>query len=208
MKLICPSCGATSEEVRFSGPFCMKCKPVSIKCPKRLVYMRCGKCGKFRFKGNWVEFSLEKLEKEVISKCSGEFLSGTYNLDTQEATFYVGDKKEMYPAKMLVPVELEKVMCPECSRKSGGYFEAIIQLRGQNAKIKYYQKLMGRKLSLVTFITKEETKKEGIDMYIGSSRAVVEVLSELGLRAKISRKLSGQKDGKRLYRTTFMIRAQ
>ncbi len=46
MKLICPSCGVSNEEVRFLGPFCIRCKPVHIECPKRAEYQRCSRCGR------------------------------------------------------------------------------------------------------------------------------------------------------------------
>jgi len=49
--------------------------------------------------------------------------------------------------------------------------------------------------------------KEGIDIYAGSSKAVMEVLSEMGIKGyKISRKLHTAKQGKRIYRISISIR--
>lgn len=206
MKLICPSCGVSNEEVRFSGPFCIRCKPVHIECPKRAEYQRCSRCGRMRFKGSWAEWNEAKIEEDAIAKCRGEFLRGTYSLPDQEATFFVGDKKEMYPLKIKFPVDIIKVICQQCSRQSSGYFEAIIQLRGKQSSIKRYARLFKKILAKKTFLSKEEEKKEGMDLYVGSSKEVVALLSELGMRAKISRKLAGQREGKRLYRTTFLLR--
>ncbi len=206
MKLICPKCGVSNEEASFSGPFCVKCAPVNISCPKRIEYIRCSKCKRVRLKGNWVECSEEKLTREVIKKCKGEFLHGTYNFHDQEATFFVGNKTNMFPIKKRMKVNVIKNICQECSRKSGGYFEAIIQLRGKQSKINQYDKLFRKMLLKKSFVAKEEELKEGLDLYIGNSRAVVEMFAELGLRAKISKTLSGEKEGKRLYRTTFLVR--
>lgn len=206
MELLCPKCGASNKDVGFSGPFCVKCRPVEIKCPKRMEFMRCSKCKRVRLKGNWVACSDEKLAQEVISKCKGEFLSGTYSFMNQEATFFVGDKDHMFPVKRSIKANVIKNICPDCVRKSGGYFEAIIQLRGKGAKISKHGRLFKKMLFKKTFVTKEEQVKEGLDLYIGSSRAVVEMLAELGIRARISRKLAGEKAGKRLYRTTFLVR--
>ncbi len=206
MELLCPKCGASSKEVGFCGPFCLKCRPVEIKCPKRLEYMRCSRCERVRLKGNWVACTDEKLAQEALKKCKGEFLRGTYSFMNQEATFFVGDEKHMFPLKRKFTVNVVKNICPDCVRKSGGYFEAIIQIRGKGAKIGRYDRLFKKMLAKKTFVTKEEMHKEGLDLYIGNSRAVVEMLAELGLRAKVSRKLAGEKAGKRLYRTTFLVR--
>lgn len=206
MKLLCPSCGASNEEVRFAGPFCVRCKPVHIDVPKKPEYQLCSTCGRMRFKGSWSEWNEAKIEEDVISKCRGEFLKGNYSLERQEGTFFVGDKKEMYPFKIQFPVLIVKVLCPQCSRQSSGYFEAIIQLRGKPSSVKRFTRLFKKILSKKTFLSKEEEKKEGTDLYIGSSREVVALLAEMGMRAQISRKLSGQRQGKRLYRTTFLIR--
>lgn len=206
MKLICPKCGATNQEMPFSGPFCVKCKPVHIKCPKRLEYLRCSKCGKARLKGNWVECDEEKLAMEVISKCKGEFLRGSYSFHEQEATFFVGGRDRIFPVKEKINVSIVKNLCPDCSRKSGGYFEAIIQLRGPLSRINRYDKMLRKAIMKKTFVTKQVERKEGLDLYIGNSKAVVEALSEMGIKAKITRKLSGEREGKRLYRTTFLLR--
>lgn len=206
MELICPKCGASSEKVSFSGPFCIRCRPVRISCPKRMEFLRCSRCKRVRLKGNWVECGKEKLEAEVLRKCKGEFISGTYSFEDQEATFFVGDSTQMFPVKIRINANVIKNICQECSRKSGGYFEAIVQLRGREGRIRYYDKLFRKMLMKKSFVAKEEARKEGLDLYIGDSRAVVEILAELGIRARISRKLAGQKEGKRLYRTTFLVR--
>ena len=206
MELKCVKCGISEKEIPFSGPFCIKCRPLNIKCPKHIEFIRCSKCGRVRLKGNWVKADEAKLSEEVISKCKGEFISGSYDFRKQEATFFVGDRTRMFPVKERIKASVLKNICPDCSRKSGGYFEGIIQLRGSKGKVKKAFWMMKKMLAKKTFITKEEEKKEGLDIYVGSSKAVVEMLAELGLRARISKKLAGQKEGKRLYRTTFLIR--
>ena len=206
MKLICPRCGATSDEIAFSGPFCIKCRPVNIRCPKRMEFMRCSKCGKVRLKGNWVEADETRLSEAVISKCKGEFVSGSYSFPRQEATFFVGDKERLFPVKVPISVRVVKNICPSCSRKSGGYFEAVIQLRGPLSKINRHDRMFRKFLLKKTFVTKEVERKEGLDLYIGSSKAVMEMLAELGIKAKITRTLAGEKEGKRVYRTTFLVR--
>ena len=206
MKLICPKCGATNDEISFSGPFCVKCKPVNISCPKRMEFMRCSKCKKTRMKGNWINADEAKVSEAVISKCKGEFVRGSYSMHEQEATFFVGDKERLFPVKIPINVRIVRNICPHCSRQSGGYFEAIIQLRGPISKINRHDRMFRKILLKKTFVTKEVERKEGLDLYIGNSKAVVEMLSELGIKAKISKTLAGEKEGQRVYRTTFLVR--
>ncbi len=206
MKLICPKCGAGNDEIAFSGPFCIKCKEVKIKCPKRLEFMRCSKCKKVKLKGNWVNADEKKLSDAIIGKCKGEFVRGSYSFPNQEATFFVGNKERLFPVKVPINVRVIRNICPSCSRQSGGYFEAIIQLRGPISRINRHDRMFRKILLKKTFVTKEVERKEGLDLYIGDSKAVIEMLSELGIKAKISRTLAGEKEGRRVYRTTFLVR--
>jgi NMD protein affecting ribosome stability and mRNA decay len=91
---------------------------------------------------------------------------------------------------------------------SGGYFEAIVQLRGENReRLRQFGASLEKRLSEKTFVSKVDEKKEGIDLYIGSSKAVVADFSNRGIKALISRKLFGKdKEGRTTYRTTFLVR--
>jgi NMD protein affecting ribosome stability and mRNA decay len=63
-----------------------------------------------------------------------------------------------------------------------------------------------RELTKRTFVSKYVELPEGVDMYAGSKKAVAEVLGVLDLKPKISDKLYGVKDGRRVYRRTYCMR--
>ena len=79
-------------------------------------------------------------------------------------------------------------------------------MRGDPKKIEKYAHIFLESLSKKTFIAKTDEKEEGLDIYLGSSKAVVGVIVGLGLKTQITKKLVGRSEGKRLYRTTFLLR--
>jgi nonsense-mediated mRNA decay protein 3 len=203
--MICPKCGRSDRETKFIEAFCVDCYPYNFKLPD-IEIEECRRCGKVRFKGEWQVFNRKKFEDYVASKCRGDFSSVVYDSKTSTLTFTI--KKgttEVQINKHYGPKKITSI-CPECSRRAAGYFEAIIQLRGNSYMIKKYQNLLIEFLNRESFISKVDEKKEGIDLYVGSSKAVLGIINEMGLNALMTKKLMGMKEGKRYYRTTFLIR--
>ncbi|MEW5996973.1 MAG: NMD3-related protein [Candidatus Micrarchaeota archaeon] len=203
--IICPKCGATSDKVQFIGPFCIKCSPIRIECPKEFSIDVCAKCGRMRLARDWVPITDTLLNRLFSRKCRGDFKKVEFD-PSGTATFFIEKEGNIFPLQRHFKFIQNKIMCPDCSRKGSGYFEAIIQLRGSPERIAKYEKLLTSGLSKTTFIAKTEDLKEGKDIYAGSTKSVLELFHGLGLRTLITRKLSGQKQGKRLYRTTFLLR--
>jgi len=206
VELVCPKCGNTSDRIGFIEAFCVNCYPVSIKVPPKIVIERCKACDRMRLKGEWVRYSMKTVSDYVAGKCKGDFQHAEYDPDEGVMIFtLVRDGKEL-KVRRNIEVEMKVVMCKQCSRISGGYFQGLIQLRGDPKKVgKLAEKLLSR-LQKRTFITKEEEKDGGLDLYVGSSKAVIELVAELKMKALITRKLVGVQQGKKLYRTTFLIR--
>lgn len=204
--LVCPKCGRTSDKVQFIEAFCIDCYPVNIKIPKKIEIEQCKSCQKVRLKGEWTPYSRRKIADYVAGKCRGDFVSAEYDHEKGTITFTISKDGSEAEVERSVDVEIKTVMCRNCSRISGGYFEGIIQLRGDSKKVERYAKKLIQSLEKKTFITKTEEKDGGLDLYVGKSKAVVELLSELRIKALMTRKLVGRIEGRRLYRTTFLIR--
>jgi nonsense-mediated mRNA decay protein 3 len=203
--LVCPKCGKKSSEAEFIESFCSGCYPVKIKTPDRFELEQCTRCSKVHLRGDWAPYNARKLSDYIIGKCKGDFSSAGYDADRQVAVFIMmGNNAKI---ERLIPLDLKKTICLQCSRMSGGYFEAIIQLRGDPIKVLGHSGMLLKRLSKKkTFIAKEEEKDGGLDLYVGNSKVVVELMGELGLKTLITKKLVGRDQGKRLYRTTFLIR--
>ncbi|MEW6748300.1 MAG: NMD3-related protein [Candidatus Micrarchaeota archaeon] len=202
--LICPKCGRSSDNVRFIEAFCIDCYPVKLECPRKMEFEECVRCGKMRIRGEWIEGGKKAISDFIISKCKGAFESGAYDPDTQSAAFIM--KESGLEVERTISLEMKRTICQQCSRMSGGYFEGIVQLRGDPLKVRGHAVMFVKRLSRKTFIAKEEEKEGGLDIFVGSSKAVVALLSDLGIKALITKKLVGTSEGKRLYRTTFLLR--
>lgn len=205
--LICPKCGKTGKEKKFMEAFCVDCYPYNLKTPEKIVEIEvCKRCRKMRFMGEWIEYSRKKIEEYIAGKCRGDFSSVEYDLNSQIAIFTIRKDDSEAQVERKIPFKEAITICPDCSKIAGGYYEAIIQLRGNEGKIKKYAKLLTKMLSRSTFISKVDEKKEGTDLYVGKTRAVLDTLAELRVKRKITRKLAGTKHGKKFYRTTFLLR--
>ncbi len=204
--MICPKCGRKNTEVKFIEAFCVDCYPYNIKLPEKIEIEICKRCGKMRLKGEWIPYDKNKIEEYTISKCRGDFTDAKYDIESGKITFVVKKGETEVFVERWLPFKKIITICPECSRIAGGYYEAIIQLRGDPRKIAKYSKTILRVLKTKTFITKTEEKHSGIDIFVGSTKAVLEVCGMLGLHAIITKKLMGRREGKRYYRTTFSIR--
>ena len=202
--LVCPKCGRTSDEVKFIDAFCIYCYPVNIKVPGKVELERCTRCGNMKMRGEWTAFSEAKIKNLILDKCKGDFESAEYDMDRQVVVFRL--KHTDATIEKPVALDIRKTICLQCSRISGGYFEAIIQLRGNRQKVEKSAEMLIKRAETKTFIAKTDDKEEGIDIYLGSSKVVVGLMAELGVRALITKKLIGREQGKRLYRTTFLIR--
>jgi NMD protein affecting ribosome stability and mRNA decay len=97
-------------------------------------------------------------------------------------------------------------ICTDCGREGSQYFEAIIQLRGAPNRVEKMADVLSRKLQKTTFIPKMEELKEGIDIYTGSRNDAIAALNAFSLGFLRTEKLAGQRQGRRLYRTTLLVR--
>ena len=107
-----------------------------------------------------------------------------------------------FEVKKLLGIKIRKMLCKDCNRISGSYYEAILQLRGRWEEA----------LDMLTDdkISKIDTKKEGVDVYYISlscaKRDAGVIAAHFGAKVKRTKKLSGMRDGQRIYRQTILVR--
>jgi NMD protein affecting ribosome stability and mRNA decay len=114
--------------------------------------------------------------------------------------------------RVSIDVELIPRTCRVCSLKRGGYYEAIVQIRGG---VREPHKLKEELESLATgeakeFVVGVKMVKGGMDVYVGSvalGRKMAAFLKKSGATISESSKLVGQlKNGRRRYRVTVLAR--
>jgi nonsense-mediated mRNA decay protein 3 len=113
--------------------------------------------------------------------------------------------------------------CTSCSRQSGDYYEAVIQLRIEGLAAKDAETELAEENATVmrmtdeysefddkAFITKQSPVKGGIDYYVGSlamARAIAaKIRSQTGANVNESPSLVGQKDGADMYRNSILVK--
>ncbi len=210
---ICPRCGATNDKKKFIGAFCEDCfaERVKIEVPRAITYQICKTCGRTRT-AKWEHLSNRALEKLALREIKGKFNNVRFIFPdsgdgTASAVFLVQAGDSFIEIPKQFELVQKKTQCEDCSRTSSGYFEAIIQLRGDERKVAKMRDTLVRSLQRKTFISRiEEQKHGGVDLYVGSNKEVFALVEELGLRAEITYTLHGVKNGSRIYRTTYCIR--
>lgn len=119
-------------------------------------------------------------------------------------------------------VRFATTACPDCSREMGGYFEAILQVRGDDGTdLERFLPTVERQVEsrIATFraegrpnafVSKVERTRHGTDYYLGSKEVARILTSELaeghGAAREESTKLVGRKDGRDLVRSTYLVR--
>ncbi|MEM4295722.1 MAG: NMD3-related protein, partial [Candidatus Anstonellales archaeon] len=110
---------------------------------------------------------------------------------------------------MPININFNYVTCHECLKKKGSYYEGILQIRGEKEKQEQFANMIIKMLKRHTFISKIEEIKEGINIYVGSSKALLNLITNIGIKNyKLSRKLHTAKQGKRVYRLTIAVRLE
>jgi nonsense-mediated mRNA decay protein 3 len=149
------------------------------------------------------------------------------SVDHQDNTLFIISGKSITNYKGLLikqdlstEVRITLTQCPFCSRQSGSYFEAIIQIRGlEGLTDEEIENLLDRirdstsKMSLKdpnVFITREEKVRGGYDFYMGensfSKQLSMKLHDEYGGDYKWSASLFGRKEGRDVYRHTYLVR--
>jgi NMD protein affecting ribosome stability and mRNA decay len=203
MEKICPKCGASSNDVTFNGSFCFNCykdsnKPVEL--PPKITIYTCRECGAQRFR-SWEE---ESLEGSILSALKDKKL-GYPEIEILEHEVKV--KYENYAEEISINLIRKNSICDTCMRRNSNYYEAIIQIRGDEytQNDEFINGLVNA-LEKASFISNIVHLKEGIDLYVGDKMVARSVISSMRLKAKVTYTLYSEKDSKRIYRTTFLIR--
>jgi len=232
--MFCVECG--KETPIFREGVCLNCYlkthtlsngPDSVDLPV------CPHCNSFKYKNNWTSDIFGEVIRRVIKntfKISKELKKVDINTTCQEVkdgmnckvyiSGFINDVEFTDEHDLLV--KLKRIVCDVCSKKFGGYHEAIIQIRADNRKlsekelnnilkeVEHLVENLRSKGNRALFITDIEEEHGGLNFFIsdkGSGIVIVKKIQDLyGGTIKQSSKNIGMKDGKQLYRMTYLVR--
>jgi|GEM_PF-426258 nonsense-mediated mRNA decay protein 3 len=138
-----------------------------------------------------------------------------------EATVRFGSSHRVVPIR--TEVRIQSRTCPVCSRRGGNFYTAHIQLRASQAALgrplrefKTWVHTLWEDLvresppELTTTITREEELREGWDIYFletPAARALARAFkARTGSEFLETASLYGVREGRQIYRTTFLVR--
>jgi nonsense-mediated mRNA decay protein 3 len=234
--ITCPKCGKECDKLFDS--VCRYCFFETLKLIELplVIHIRiCSSCGAYFHRSRWENIgNVEEVVLKAVENAlfiHNEAGDVELYLEPKEVTPYIYRvraevdavvREELVHAEAETEVRVQRTACDMCSRESGGYFEAIIQIRAAGrfpteeekrrctAIAREAMEGMKKKGDRLAFISDFQEQKEGVDLYMGSmnaSRQVCRVIiSELGGGFAESPTLVGMKDGKNVYRVTFAMR--
>lgn len=117
-------------------------------------------------------------------------------------------------------IMLQRQVCQPCSRSAGGYYEAILQIRGlermSSQRLDNIASLVEERMEQGTrhdrnfFASRKERVKGGLDYYLstlgGARNLAKAIMAEHGGSSGESARLVGRKEGRNVYRVTLVVR--
>ena len=193
-------CGKPDSEVEFFGELCFSCAKSRLPPLPNVRVTVCQKCaaviGKSRErKDTTFDEEVARLLKLKGKNAVLDLPKGEIEYDTP----YGRTRQE-------VLVLADKGICTVCGRAGTQYFEAIIQLRGRESQVAKMTHILVHNIEVNSFVPKIEELKEGNDIYCGSRNESIAALNTHRLGFLRTEKLAGERNGKRLYRTTLLVR--
>lgn len=213
MRKFCPRCGKESEKL-IEG-FCERCLEELAPAPglKDMKMEVCPVCSRVREKGRWVKKSLSEVIVKYLKRKGFRNVNVEVKDDSVEIEFDIEIRNKTVRRKSTFYIKTIKRICEECSKERTGYYEGVIQIRGDVNADKIVEEISGmvsKSGKRGWFISKIDKRKEGIDLYIGSKSAVKNIARRLKNKynadVKESYTLVTRKDGRNVYRITAVVR--
>ena len=207
----CFVCGKNTE--KLVDGYCEDCynkKFKLISAPKSITVKTCSKCGRISHANAWREMEIGDLLRDKI-KIHGKNVNIRITktddgFSVKAKGFLEGSRKEKTEI-CDIRIKSNKVVCLDCSRRLGDYYEAILQIRGNVDKA---MEFIMDQLDAQKSIYKIEKAGGGIDIYLDDSHIASTISKNLKhkFRAKVKRsfKLYTRKQGKDIYRSTIVVR--
>lgn len=220
----CVRCGLNDAVHRN---LCTRClaENLRITAPGRIEYHVCRKCGSVKTGKRWIrDEPVRAVEDFILHGISSGDPDVDLTLSAIEKTgenFNVSINASINGTKLrdfniTLPYTERNESCTLCDKKSGSYYEAIIQVRFEDTGNMEPYSSIPHDLSAVRytdpedFISKIVRSPSGFDIYTGTRKMgekMIRILSEnyAGYR-KVSKKLAGKEEGHDLYRYTYLYR--
>lgn len=234
LQMYCVDCG--KEKPIFREGSCLECYVKNhefIKGPEIFHIPVCSYCDAYKYKNTWKKESFEKIVGRYVKNAfsfNPELQNVHINIechDKEDTIFckvdFTGEiDDETVSEEHYIEVRLKPNVCDVCSKQFGGYHEAILQIRPEQKKLSIEKKdtiqrfvisliqQMQEKGNRHVFLTDMGKKHGGLNFFISEKQAAYAIIKkiqeEFGGDIHVSSKNVGMKDGKQVYRYTYLVR--
>lgn len=234
--MFCVECGREEELIGSLCRECYSKRYAKASLPDHVDITLCAHCSAMETEHGWKDVGSvrEAAEAAVETALSLSEDSKLLDIDLQleeldernmsaEVTASLESSGVPIERSMTTIIRLKRGSCVECSKKQGRYYEAILQVRGADKGLSKEEErsieqavkdkvAALRRTSRDAFVSKIEKVKGGLDFYFGSIQAAKGIARDmqetLCAEYKESSSLWGRRDGKDIYRMTFLVRLQ
>jgi nonsense-mediated mRNA decay protein 3 len=233
----CVVCGSTGRPL--TDGVCAECaadRTTLASTPKRVVVTICPTCGARQVGAHWegagsssVLTATDLTPHVRVPPEAGlrrvEWVEGAVTPTIREyvGKAHVGFRGAERVVEIPLSVRVDHHTCPECSRKSGRYFTATLQLRGpaegpaektralhERLEVTWNRLLREARADWRRALSWIEPLPEGFDCFFTdtlAARSLARLAKQrFGASIKESATLFGRKDGRDVYRVTFCLR--
>lgn len=231
----CPDCGREVDDlVDGSCARCTADRLDVVKVPEDVPVVRCAHCGRYEETSGWSEPSADR-EADLLERAQRviQVPADLRDLELGLAPHWQDERHlrvrvdvsgtfhgEPVAGEAETVVHVRNGVCGDCSRRHGGYFEAIIQVRGHEDRPltdlddmeeqvrDELDRLAGRDGA---FFSKIDRVRGGLDFYVGSTEVARvlsrELVNKWGASHQETAKLVGKtSDGRDMFRVTMLVR--
>ncbi len=232
--MYCVDCG--KEKPIFKNGSCLECyinNHQFSQGPEVFHIFNCNYCGAYKYKSTWKNESFDEIVKRYVKNAFSfdpDLKNIAISLECQgkdetifcKVTITGTIENEEISEKQFVEIRVKPNVCDVCSKQFGGYHEAILQIRTSEKKMSTKQKdtieqflttlisSMQEKGNRGLFITDINYEKTGIDFLLSDKQAAATIIKkaqdEFSGEITISSSNVGMKDGKQVYRMTYLLR--
>ena len=232
--MFCVECG--KDGPIFRDGVCLDCylKTHSFTKGVELIDIpTCSHCNSFKYKNTWTS--------EIFGDVLKRFIKNNFQISKKLKKIDINteckEEKELINCKVYITgyiddheiteehntkIRLKKTVCDVCSKRFGGYHEAIIQIRAEKRNLSqeeideliiYVENLVENikaKGNRSLFITDMGKEHGGVDFYLSDKGSALTIINKIhdsfGGEIKKSSKNIGMKDSKQVYRLTYLVR--
>ncbi len=231
----CPKCGGPSDEDGLCAS-CRVADTPWVVCDTRVTSTHCPSCGATKQVNTWTDTNRERNElapdlarsavhfHQDVKKRSIAVAVRDLSHNRSRADLTITGILYGHPVEKSCTVELawHKEQCDRCNRITGSYYEGIVQVRADErtpspfelqkaaaiaSQIEESLQSGGERLSFISDMTEN---RDGLDITVGSQHIglliVQGITAQLGGRYTTHPKLVGEKNGRQLFRITYLVR--